>query len=418
MMKIFISYAEQEANLAEKLAVTLADHGHKVFFNEESWPVGETRRIRCRKAIKESGLFIFLVSPDSIKEGCEALSQLAIARNQWRSPKDRVLPVLAMPVDEQSIPVFIRSADLLKPDGELVSEISNAVYFAQKGQRTRKLVMGGLLGAMAMSLLTLSIYLGIKISGGEQEIVIDRQDILPSFEFSPPVILIYGGQGPGDLKLVNKSPVDAPSYRCRVLLPDDHRNIERVEYDEQCEKIKIIPKHKIFTDNNGKPYSGEGTQSHNEGILLEVTNSKGKVVWKSVLPVYLRNGATNFQLSGLERHENPTNPILSGYSIPLYKDVEIAIATGGKRLDDRFECKLILHRQGFGFKTKIIEKKSNCAFVLRAEYIQQGATDQYKKLGDYQRYQNAALVVRDSESDWEGGFSFKFIFTDEELSDG
>ena len=71
-MKVFISHAKEQADLAEKITVKLRARGHKVFFDEHTLAAGAEYDNRIRKAILGCDLFIFMISPESVRHGSYA----------------------------------------------------------------------------------------------------------------------------------------------------------------------------------------------------------------------------------------------------------------------------------------------------------------------------------------------------------
>ncbi|MGD8657027.1 MAG: toll/interleukin-1 receptor domain-containing protein [Desulfobacterales bacterium] len=126
-MKIFLSYASEEATKAEEIQLALTADGHDVFFDRTNLPAGGDYNTRIRTAIKESVGMIFLISPHSVEKGSYALTELKFAREKWRHPRGCVLPVMAEPTDYDKIPVFLRAVTVLEPEGNIAAEVAAAV---------------------------------------------------------------------------------------------------------------------------------------------------------------------------------------------------------------------------------------------------------------------------------------------------
>lgn len=126
-MNVFLSYSSSERELAERLACSLRDEGDSVFFDRTSLPPGEGYHSRIRDAIDTCGLFIFLISGDSISRGSYALTELGIAQHKWPSPSGRVLPVMVSEVDIDTLPGYLNTVTVLRPQGDLVAEVVAAV---------------------------------------------------------------------------------------------------------------------------------------------------------------------------------------------------------------------------------------------------------------------------------------------------
>ena len=67
-MKAFISYASEYRKVADRIAIGLRQEGIDVFFDRDQLPPGGAYNTSIRKAIKQSDLFIFLISPESVSE--------------------------------------------------------------------------------------------------------------------------------------------------------------------------------------------------------------------------------------------------------------------------------------------------------------------------------------------------------------
>src|SRR6266568_3947269 len=93
-MIIFLSYASEQRDVAEQIKLALTGSGHKVFFDRDSLPAGDDYHMRIRNAVEDSEAFVFLITPQSVAQGCYALSELKYAREKWPDPRGKVLPVM------------------------------------------------------------------------------------------------------------------------------------------------------------------------------------------------------------------------------------------------------------------------------------------------------------------------------------
>ena len=123
-MRIFISYAKEDSDLADRLAFSLRSSGHAVFVDKDDLPPGQSHDERIRKAIRSSGLFIFIATNNSIREGRYTLTEVKIARQKWRTPHKRVVTVIPSKMDETELPSFLKGATFLKIHGDTVAETS------------------------------------------------------------------------------------------------------------------------------------------------------------------------------------------------------------------------------------------------------------------------------------------------------
>ena len=116
-MIIFLSYASEQRDVAEQTKLALAASGHKVFYDRHSLPVGDEYHRRIRTAVEESEAFVFLISPQSIAQGCYALTELKYAREKWPVPRDKVLPVMVERTEYRHIPPYLKAITVLEPQG-------------------------------------------------------------------------------------------------------------------------------------------------------------------------------------------------------------------------------------------------------------------------------------------------------------
>jgi hypothetical protein len=124
---IFISYASEQRNFAEALSLRLINMGFKVFFDRDSLVAGREYDLAILSRIRESDLFIFLISPESVSPGRYTLTELKYAKEVWRAPSGKVLPVLAAKTDYEKIPMYLKSVTMIEPEGNLVAEVSAKV---------------------------------------------------------------------------------------------------------------------------------------------------------------------------------------------------------------------------------------------------------------------------------------------------
>ncbi len=126
-MKIFLSHASEVAAIADAIELTLNAEGHDVFLDRSDLPSGEAYDERIRKAVAASDLFIFLVTPEAVAPGRYTLTELACARETWRHPAGRVLPVIVRPTDIALIPPYLKAVTFLEPEGNISAAVAAAV---------------------------------------------------------------------------------------------------------------------------------------------------------------------------------------------------------------------------------------------------------------------------------------------------
>jgi len=126
-MKIFLSHASEDKSAAESIAFSLRSRGHKVFLDRDDLPPGQSYDQQIERAVKESDILIFLVSPSSVTSGRYTLTELAFARRKWQNPNGRILPVIARKTPFDEIPSYLKAVTLLEPLGNITAETCAAV---------------------------------------------------------------------------------------------------------------------------------------------------------------------------------------------------------------------------------------------------------------------------------------------------
>jgi len=126
-MQIFLSYASEDRDLAEEIQLALLGAGHKVFFDKESLPAGGDYHSQIERAVQQSDIFVFLISPNSVAPGSYALTELKFARTKWSYPKGKLLPVRLHGTPWEAIPPYLKSVTVLEPEGSAPAEIVEAV---------------------------------------------------------------------------------------------------------------------------------------------------------------------------------------------------------------------------------------------------------------------------------------------------
>jgi hypothetical protein len=58
-LQVFISFASEQKESAELIAVALRERGYKVFFSKDTLPAAQSYDVRIEKAVKSSDLFVW-----------------------------------------------------------------------------------------------------------------------------------------------------------------------------------------------------------------------------------------------------------------------------------------------------------------------------------------------------------------------
>jgi len=121
-VKLFITYASDDRTVADELAVRLRTEGHTVFMDKDNLPEAEGYDAAIREAIADCDVYVFLISPNSLKAGRYTLTEMKLAREQFPNPHGRVLPVMIAPTPFRDIPAYLSAVTVLQPEGNTVAE--------------------------------------------------------------------------------------------------------------------------------------------------------------------------------------------------------------------------------------------------------------------------------------------------------
>jgi formylglycine-generating enzyme required for sulfatase activity len=151
-MKIFLSYASQDREIAQSINRALLEQGHDVFFDREDLMPGEEFHNQIRRTIENADLFVFLISEHAIDPGSYTLNELDIAQKNLKQASGRLLPVMLQPIPFDRLPTFAKSVTLLQSPGNIPAAVADAVHrIAQKQRRSFFNKIGA--GVVAMALI-------------------------------------------------------------------------------------------------------------------------------------------------------------------------------------------------------------------------------------------------------------------------
>jgi hypothetical protein len=142
-VRIFVSYAREQREIADRIALGLRNEGHDVYFDFDALSPGEDFDGKIREELTSSQLFLFLISPDSLAPGGYALTELGLARQRWPRPRGRVLPVMVGDTPFDDIDPYLRSVTVLQPVGDVVAEVLARVDAIARRRRLRVAVAAG-----------------------------------------------------------------------------------------------------------------------------------------------------------------------------------------------------------------------------------------------------------------------------------
>lgn len=103
MADVFVSYSRLDGEFVERLARSLAEREREVWVDVRAIEDGELFPAAIRSAIEQSNGFVFVITPDSVASRfCEQEVEYA------RELHKRIVPVLRVPVPDESLPVEVR----------------------------------------------------------------------------------------------------------------------------------------------------------------------------------------------------------------------------------------------------------------------------------------------------------------------
>jgi len=123
-LKVFLSYAHEQRPIAEEVCVSLSVRGYDVFFDRSTLMAGVEYDSQIQKAVEECDLFVFLISPESLEQRSYTLTELGFAKNRWKNPSGKVLPVMASPTLNSRVDAYLRAVTILYPQGSLPAEVA------------------------------------------------------------------------------------------------------------------------------------------------------------------------------------------------------------------------------------------------------------------------------------------------------
>jgi len=126
-VKVFLSHASEQADVARGIEIALRGEGHSVFLDRSALQPGETYNDQIRDAIAQSDLFVFLISPEALGSGRYTLTEVQLAEERWPRPAGHLLPVVVRPTDLRVVPAYLRGVTVLEPRGNIPAAVAAAV---------------------------------------------------------------------------------------------------------------------------------------------------------------------------------------------------------------------------------------------------------------------------------------------------
>lgn len=127
-MRIFLSYASQDREVAAEINASLCAQGFDVFFDRADLSAGKEYDGRIRDEIQASDLFVFLVSPFSLKDRRYSLTELELVKKRWSNPSGKVLPVMVRPTFHRKLDAYLRAVTVLSTQGNIAAAVGAAIH--------------------------------------------------------------------------------------------------------------------------------------------------------------------------------------------------------------------------------------------------------------------------------------------------
>jgi len=156
-MKIFLSYASQDAEAAKSIYFALRDQSHRVFYDRADLPAGDEFHNRIRAAIEASQLLIFLISANAVDAGSYTLTELDIAEKA----SVKLLPVALGKLAVEQLPATLKAVTFLETDGNLPATVAAAVYRIAADWRRRR-IKRMIATAAVVAAACAALYYGLK----------------------------------------------------------------------------------------------------------------------------------------------------------------------------------------------------------------------------------------------------------------
>lgn len=149
-MRIFISFASIDRDLAEEVGARLRGDGHHVFVDQHSLEPGVPYDAVIRKEVTGCDLFVFFVSPESVAQGY-ARTELDVFADRAPNPGRRLLVFEVRPTAEALLPPYLRGIHIARRSGNLVADIVSNVEKRARARRRRWITAVGTMLAVGVA---------------------------------------------------------------------------------------------------------------------------------------------------------------------------------------------------------------------------------------------------------------------------
>jgi hypothetical protein len=267
-MKIFLSYASEDKHLVEPIYYALVEK-HTVFFDRKSLPPGGNFDTQISKAIQDSDLFIYCISPNAVACGSYTLSEVKFAEKKWTHPKKHILPVMLLETSYAEIPSYIKAVTVLETTGNIAAEVAESVRGMGRKDLFKKLIWG----VLALIAVVAAVFIVSNISSWFSEPTFDAPEI-SIFEARPSVIT-QGEQSVLVWSTSNASQVEVSNFG--IVPHSDQRPVA----PSTTTGYRIIAKNeaglvveKIITLQVKRKSVGDGSSSNQQTAAQDIGDKK------------------------------------------------------------------------------------------------------------------------------------------------
>jgi hypothetical protein len=123
-MTVFVSYAHKQRSIADEISLALRTRGHDVFFDRSTLDPGMEYGAAIQKAVETCDLFVFLISPDALRDRKYVRTELEFAKKRRKNPSGKILPVMVRPTLDSRIDAYLRAVTILYPQGNVAAEVA------------------------------------------------------------------------------------------------------------------------------------------------------------------------------------------------------------------------------------------------------------------------------------------------------
>jgi len=128
-MKVFLSYAQSDREVAKELVSHLEKAGHNVWFADDALFPGENWALEVGKALDESEAMVVLLSPQAMKsDWVRKEIEFALGARQYRG---RLIPVMVKPTAD--IPWILKRLPIVRLGKHITGAVREIAEYIEHG---------------------------------------------------------------------------------------------------------------------------------------------------------------------------------------------------------------------------------------------------------------------------------------------